>query len=116
MPAKPQAISAKAKREAVAEAFGNIPVDSENLNFLYSRRHLATAVEERGWRELQYIVELDELEQHVLTVLDRIRGRDGTKIFKEVADRLADSIAASIEIARDYDKIDAARPLITNER
>jgi hypothetical protein len=34
---------AKAKREALAEAFGNIAVDSEKyMNFLHSRRHLAT--------------------------------------------------------------------------
>jgi hypothetical protein len=46
MPAEPKASAkagAKAKREAIAEAFGNIAVDSEKyMNFLHSRRHLAT--------------------------------------------------------------------------
>jgi hypothetical protein len=93
MPTKPQT---SAKRQAVAKVFGKHPVDSEHLNFLHARRHLAT-VKDGRWRELAYIVELDELEQHVWTALDRIRERDGVKIFKEAAARLADSVAASIE-------------------
>jgi hypothetical protein len=92
MSAKP----ATAKRIAVAKVFGKHPLDSAHLNFLHARRHLAT-VKDGRWRELAYIVELDELEQHVWTALDRIRERDGVKIFKEVAARLADSVAASIE-------------------
>ena len=40
MSAKPK-ISAQAKCDAIA-TFGAIPVDSEDINFLYQRRHLAT--------------------------------------------------------------------------
>jgi hypothetical protein len=95
MPAKPKAgakVGAKAKREAIAKAFANIPVDSENMDFLYNRRHLAT-VRDGKWRELKYVIEFDELEQAIWKTLDRIRKRDGTKIFKEVTDRIVESVA-----------------------
>jgi hypothetical protein len=36
----PARITAKTKREAIAESFGDIPVDSDQVNFLYSRRNL----------------------------------------------------------------------------
>jgi hypothetical protein len=65
MPAKPKAstkVGARAKRETIAKTFGSIPVDSQFIDFLYSRRHLAR-VHDGKWRELRYIVELDELEQ-----------------------------------------------------
>jgi hypothetical protein len=58
-------------------------VDSENLDFLHSRRHLATARDGK-WRDLKYVIEFDEFRQ-----------RDGIKISKEVADRLIGSIAGS---------------------
>jgi hypothetical protein len=45
-------------------------------------------------RELAYVVEFDELEHVIWETLDRIRRRDGAKIARKVADRLADSIAA----------------------
>jgi hypothetical protein len=38
---------------------------------------------------------IDELEHAIWQTLDRIRERDGVKIFREVADRLADSIAVA---------------------
>jgi len=80
------------KRSAVIKAFGPIPLDAGMLNWFYARRHLAT-VQDGKWRELAYIVELDELEQTIWKALARIRKRDGAKIAKEVAGRLADSIA-----------------------
>jgi hypothetical protein len=83
----------KTKREAVIKAFGPIPLDAEYLDWLYARRHLAT-VPDGEWRELQYIVELDELETAIRETLDRIRQRDGGKIALEVRRRLIDSIAA----------------------
>jgi hypothetical protein len=92
--AKPKAgakVGAQAMRKAIYETFGDIPVDSENLNFLYSRRHLAT-VPDGKWRELRYVVELDELEQAIWKTLDRIRERDGARIFKEAASYLHESI------------------------
>jgi|ERR1700730_13481882 hypothetical protein len=104
MPAKPKTgakVGAKAKREAIAKVFGDVPVDSENMNFLYSRRHLET-VRERGRRELNYIVEFDELEMLIWKTLDRIRDRDGERIFTphdvammragDAADRIEDYI------------------------
>jgi predicted HTH domain antitoxin len=45
-------------------------------------------------RELQYIVELDELEHVILETLARIRQRDGAKVANEVRRRLIDGIAA----------------------
>jgi hypothetical protein len=100
MPAKPKAsakVGAKAKREAIAEAFGSIPVDSEKyMNFLHSRRHLAT-VRDGKWREPKYIVELCELEQAILKTLDRIHERDGARIFKEAADHLLLGVIMSVE-------------------
>jgi hypothetical protein len=89
MPAK---ISTKTKR-VVVEVFGDIPVDSENLDFLYRRRHCAT-VRNRGCRDLRYVAEYYELESAILTVLNRIHERDGARISKEVADRLVESVGA----------------------
>lgn len=82
------------KRNAVKAVFGPIPlVDPEYCAWLYQRRHLATVCE-RGWRELAYVVEFDDLEASIRRTLDRIRKRDGAKIANEVRRRLADSIAA----------------------
>jgi hypothetical protein len=53
----------------------------------------ASKVHDGEWRELQYVVEFDELEHVILETLDRIRKRDGAKIANEVAARLVDSIA-----------------------
>jgi hypothetical protein len=79
-------ISLKKKREAVAATFG-IPVDPEDvefIDFMYARRDLAT-VRERGHRELQYVVEIDNIEHLIIKMLGRIRKRDGEKIFREAA-------------------------------
>jgi hypothetical protein len=81
------------KRRAVIEAFGPIPVDAENLDFLFSRRHCAT-VPDGKWRDLRYVAEYFELETAIRETLDRIRQRDGGKIANEVRRALADSIAA----------------------
>lgn len=88
----------KAKRDAIAKAFGAVPVvDPQHVDFLYSRRHLATVPGRLG-PELQYIVEFDDLEKIVSETLARIRQRDGTKIFREVADRLIGSVTADVDI------------------
>lgn len=80
------------KRSAVIKAFGPIPVDAENLDFLYARRALAK-VNDGKWRDLRYVAEFFELETAIQKTLDRIRQRDGAKIANEVRRRLA-SIAA----------------------
>jgi hypothetical protein len=88
MPAKPTT-----KRAVVAETFG-IPVDPDDIsyvNFLYARRHLSTFAE-RGRRELCYITEIDAIEQAILKTLDRIRARDGEKIFREATGYLREAI------------------------
>jgi hypothetical protein len=54
------------KRSAVKAVFGNIPVDAEYLDWLYARR-LAT-VPDGKWRELAYVVKLDELEHAIMIV------------------------------------------------
>ena len=91
--------NARVKRKAIADRFGNVEINSENLNFLYRRRHL-TIVRDPvlGGRELKYVIEFDNLEQTIRKTLDRIRKRDGIKIFKEVADRLISGISMSLEV------------------
>jgi hypothetical protein len=81
------------KRRAVIEVFGDIPVDRENLDFLYARRHCATVRHGKG-RDLRYVAEYFDLEMAIWKTLDRIRKRDGGKIALEVKRRLVDSIAA----------------------
>jgi len=84
----------KAKLAVIAKVFGNMPVDPEDadyIRFLYTRRNCAT-VPENGYRELKYLVEIDELETAIRQTLDRIRKRDGEKIFQEAAAYLQDSI------------------------
>jgi hypothetical protein len=90
---RPRAVQTRFKVITISKVFGNIPLDREYLDWLYARRHLAT-VRDGKWRELRYVVELDELEHAILETLARIRKRDGEKIARKVADRLADSIAA----------------------
>jgi hypothetical protein len=88
MPAKPWT-----KRAVVAETFG-IPSDPDDIsyvNFLYARRHLST-IAERDRRELCYITEVDAVEQTILKTLDRIRARDGEKIFREAAGYLREAV------------------------
>jgi hypothetical protein len=90
-------VSTKKKREAIAATFG-VPVDPEDtdyIDFMYARRNLAT-VPERGHRELAYVVELDDLEHLITTTLDRIRARDGEKIFREVATHLREAVDSTI--------------------
>jgi hypothetical protein len=101
--AMPARITAKAKREAVIEAFGGADLDDrddrQNINFLYARRHLAK-VPEHGHQELAYIVELDDMDEAIGKMLDLIHERDGMKIFEEVAGYLIASIEARRELAR----------------
>jgi hypothetical protein len=90
--AKPKArkrpnIAAKAK--AVAAIFGE-PEPRETLDFCYRRRHLETTPDVAcgGGREFKYIIELTDLDHTISTTLNRIRKRDGAKIFNEAADHL----------------------------
>jgi hypothetical protein len=98
-------VGVRGKREAIAKSFGKIEIDSDQVNFLYTRRHL-TIVRDPvlGGLGLKYVIEFDELEQVIWKTLQRIRKRDGMKIFKEVAGRLLDGLALSIEThdARDH--------------
>ena len=92
MPAKPKATkrpSIAAKAKAVAAMFGE-PEPRETLDFCYRRRHLGTTPDVvcGGVREFKYIIELTDLDHAISTTLNRIRERDGVKIFNEVADHL----------------------------
>jgi hypothetical protein len=60
------------------------------LDFCYRRRHLATTPDVAcgGVRELKYIVELTDFDHAISTTLNRIRKRNGVKIFNEAADHL----------------------------
>lgn len=86
-------VSTKTKYQAVVKTFG-VPVDPEDvdfIDFMYARRHLAT-VPEGGWRELAYIIEVDEMEHAITSGLDRIRARDGDRICKEAASYLRKAV------------------------
>jgi nucleoside-triphosphatase THEP1 len=51
---------------------------------LTRRLDLATARDGK-FREIKYVIEIDELEQVILRTLNRIQKRDGAKVFKEVS-------------------------------
>jgi hypothetical protein len=88
-------IGAKAKREAIARTFGNVPphvLDAAHVNFLYARRHCGTVPGDGDWRELAYVDEHYQLEETITATLDRIRDRDGNHVMREVARRLAETI------------------------
>jgi hypothetical protein len=68
------------------------------VDFLFSRRNLKIVHDPvLGGRELKYIIELDELGHALSRALDRIRKRDGARIFKEVADHLLKGVIMSVE-------------------
>jgi hypothetical protein len=69
------------------------------MSIFCSTAETLTTVHDGSRRELAYIVELDELEAAITDALTRIRERDGDAIFREVAERLRDSIAVDVEIA-----------------
>jgi hypothetical protein len=86
------------KRKAVIAAFGNLPPDSQYVDFLYARRHLAKAPDPLpDVFEPAYLGELIELDEAITKTLREIRKRDGEKIFREAADNLIASIALQIE-------------------
>jgi hypothetical protein len=91
-------VSTKTKYKTVAKTFG-VPVDPEDveyIDFMYAWRHLATVPDGNG-RELAYVVELDDLSHAITTTLDRIRERDGEKIFREAASYLREAVDSASE-------------------
>jgi len=91
-------ITMQAKREGVAEAFGDVPnLDPAHLNFLNARRNPATVRAGKAV-EVRYIVEVQELEQHIKETLDKIRARDGDKIFREAAEHVIEDVATLVEV------------------
>lgn len=98
-------ISAKTKHKAIAEKFGVQQVDPEDIgwtNFMYSRRHCGTVPDERWGRELAYIIEITDLEAAIRKTLDRIRKRDGARIFKEAKAYLQDATTSSLQAAPNH--------------
>jgi hypothetical protein len=95
-------VSIRRKYKAVVETFG-IPVDPEDvgyIDYMFSRRGLTTVPERGGGRELAYIVEWDETEHLIWTMLDRIRDRDGREISREVAGSLIEGIGLAMKDSR----------------
>ena len=91
-------ITMQAKREAVVEAFGDVPnLDPAHLNFLYARRNLATVRVGKAV-EVQYVVEVQELKQHIKETLDRIRARDGDEVFREAAEHVIEDVVRLAEV------------------
>jgi hypothetical protein len=83
------------KRQAVIAAFGNLPqLDSQYVDFLHPRRHLAKAPDPRlpDVFEPAYIAEFFELDHAIGKTLAKIRKRDGRKICKEVIEGLIRSL------------------------
>jgi hypothetical protein len=97
MPAKPR-ITVKAKRAAIAEAYGCLPVETDMHDFYYSRRHLAKLDQANadGWRDLRYQDEEADLRDVIERTLRTILERDGVKYFKEVAANLIEHIASDV--------------------
>jgi hypothetical protein len=89
--------SLKAKCEAIASVYG-IPVDPDvvDVNFLYSRRHLATVPGRRG-RELKYIIEVQDLEAMIWKTLDRIYERDGARFWREAGSYLHKAVTTKMQ-------------------
>ena len=100
---KPKArarVGVKAKRAAIKKAFGrDIPIDSQSIDFFFARRNLAKTRLGK-WRDLKYVDELFDLEMVIWKTLDRIRARDGMKIFNEAADYLARAIRLTSKLRR----------------
>lgn len=91
-------ISLKRKRAAVEKTFG-IPVDPEEvefIDFMFARRRLATVPGRRG-REPAYLAEILDTEEAYWQTLDRIRERDGEKIFREAATYLREAVDSMSE-------------------
>ena len=87
------------KRKAVIAAFGNLPLNSQYVDFLYARRHLAKTPDPRlpGVFEPQYIAEYFELEAAIGKKLAEIRKRDGKAICREVTEGLIRSLEVERE-------------------
>jgi hypothetical protein len=81
--------TAAAKAKAVAAIFGE-PEPRETLDFCYRRRQLETTPDVAcgGVRQFKYTIELTGIDHVISTTLNRIRKRDGAKIFNEAADHL----------------------------
>jgi hypothetical protein len=96
MPAK---TNIKAKRTAIAKAYGCLRVEDDMDGFYYSRRHLAKLpdADEHGWHELKYQDEEADLVDAIEKTLRGIRDRDGMKFYREVAQRLLENIAINVE-------------------
>jgi hypothetical protein len=97
MPAKPL-VTAKAKREAIIQAYGGHRIEDDADSFYYARRHLAKLdqADEHGWHELRYQDEEAELADAIEKALQIILERDGKKYFKEAAGNLIDAIASNL--------------------
>jgi hypothetical protein len=89
----------KTKRAAIAKAFGDVPVEPENIDFLYRGRDLAK-IPARGRQELAYFVEFDNVGQVIEEMLGRIRQRYGAVSFAKVAERSIGRIAFDPEIGQ----------------
>jgi hypothetical protein len=88
-------ITAKAKRQAIVEAYGCHRIEDDMDDFYYARRHLAKLdqADDRGWHELRYQDEEAELDDDIMRTLRTIRERDGEKYYREVAGNLKDQRA-----------------------
>jgi hypothetical protein len=93
------------KRKAVIEAFGDVPLDSQYLDFLHARRDLAKVPDPRlaDVFEPAYIAEFFELDDAISKTLAAIRKRDGARICQEVIEGLIRSLEIEGELpdARD---------------
>lgn len=84
------------KRAAVIKTF-RYAVDPEEvdiINYYFAKRYLTTvaAPGKQGWRESAYFAEMLAQEDAIVTMLDRIRKRDGEKYFREARTYLRDVI------------------------
>jgi hypothetical protein len=95
------AVTAKAKRQAIAKAYGEYPFDPKDglEDFYYRRRHLAKVdrAEAGGWRDLKYQHAMMDLADAIEKELRIIRERDGMRYCREVARDLIGDIERNVE-------------------
>ena len=102
----PKTVTAKAKRQAIAKAYGCNPVETDMDDFYYARRQLAKLdqADERGFHHLRYHDEEAELADAIERTLRIIRERDGVKYCREVARDLIAEIESNVERHEEFQR------------
>ena len=71
-------------------------LETRRISTSYARQDLST-VQKGEAVGVRYIIEVQDLEQTITETLDRIRERDGEKIFREAAEHVLADVAMLVE-------------------